>query len=98
MIRLQEWRGKGKSQNLLVGDEDLECADDLGERDALVGLPILCRLCIVDEDDEVLVLALVVDLGLLTFASGHDCGVGMECGVVCGLVEVVCCLFGVSQN
>ena len=57
-----------------MGDEDLERADDLRERDALVGLPLLCRLDVVDEDDEVLVLALVVDLGLLNFASGHDCG------------------------
>jgi len=62
-----------------VGDEDLERADDLGERDGLVGLPVLCRLYIIDEDDEVLVLALVVDLGLLSFASGHDCD--MKCRV-----------------
>jgi hypothetical protein len=56
-----------------VGDEDLERADDLGEWDGLVGLPVPSRLCVVDEDDKVFVLALVVDLSLLTFASGHDC-------------------------
>ena len=66
-----ELRGK-KQVDLLVGDEDLERADDLSERDALVGLPVLGRLRIVDEDDEVLVLALVVDHGLLCSASGHD--------------------------
>jgi hypothetical protein len=74
--------------NLLVGDEDLERADDLGERDGLVGLPVLCRLYIIDEDDEVLVLALVVDLGLLSFASGHDCDMkyGVRGSVWFGLV------------
>jgi len=63
----------GVRVNLLVSDEDLERADDLSERDALVGLPVLSCLYVVDKDDEVLVLALVVDHGLLCSASGHDC-------------------------
>jgi hypothetical protein len=63
----------GVRVSLLVSDEDLERADDLSERDALVGLPVLSCLYIVDKDDEVLVLALVVDHGLLCSASGHDC-------------------------
>jgi hypothetical protein len=58
-----------------VGDEDLERADDLCERDGLVGLPVLCRLHVINEDDEVLILALVVDLGLLCFTASHDCSV-----------------------
>jgi hypothetical protein len=64
---------RGKKRDLLVGDEDLERADDLCQRDGFIGLPVLCRLCIIDEDDEILVLALVVDLGLLCFTASHDC-------------------------
>lgn len=60
--------------NILVGDEDLESADDLSKRNRFVGLPLLCRLHILNEDDEVLVLALVVDLGLWYFSTSHDCG------------------------
>ncbi len=83
--------------NLLVSDEDLECAYDLSERDALVGLPVLAGFCIIDEDDEVLILALVVDLGLLCFASGHDCG--MRGGIGLGGVVWFWCwfyFFGIS--
>ena len=86
----------GVRVNLLVSDEDLERADDLSERDALVGLPVLSCLYVVDKDDEVLVLALVVDHGLLCSASGHDCCWCMECGggsLV--LMEIGLC-FGVS--
>lgn len=46
-----------------MSDIDLERADDLCQRNGLVGLPFLCLLNIVNEDDEVLRLALVVDLG-----------------------------------
>jgi hypothetical protein len=49
---------------LLVGDEDLEAVDDLGEGHALVLLPLLNGLGALDEDNEVLALALVVALGL----------------------------------
>ncbi len=64
---------RGKRLNLLVGDEDLECADDLCQRDGLVGLPVSCSLYVVDEDDEILVSALVVDLDLWCFTASHDC-------------------------
>lgn len=47
-----------------MGDEDLEAVDDLGEGHALVLLPLLHGLGALDEDDEVLALALVVALGL----------------------------------
>jgi hypothetical protein len=52
-----------KGHDLLVSDIDLEGTDNLCQRNGLVGLPLLCLLNIVNEDDEVLRLALVVDLG-----------------------------------
>jgi len=58
---------------LLVGDKDLESADNLCQWDGLVGLPALCSLCIVNEDDEVVLLALEVDLDLVCFSTSHDC-------------------------
>ncbi len=57
-----------------MGEEDPEGGDKLGQRDALVALPLLERLGVVNEDDEVVKLALVVDLGLGGFAAGHDGG------------------------
>lgn len=59
--------------NVLVSDEHLECADDLGESNGLVGLPVVRSLDIVDKDDKVLVLALVVALDQLSFSASHDC-------------------------
>jgi len=59
--------------NSLVGNKDLERAHNLCERDRLISLPVLGRLDIINEDDEVLVLALEVDLGLLCFSASHDC-------------------------
>lgn len=61
--------------HLLVGDKDLERAHNLCERDRLIRLPVLGRLDIVNEDDEVLVLALEVDLNLLCLSASHDCDV-----------------------
>lgn len=67
-------RGKPRDRtNLLVVYEDLECTDNLCQRNALVCLPRIRRLDVVYEDDEVLSLALVVDLGLLSFTANHDC-------------------------
>lgn len=65
-------RGKHEVINLLVGDEDLESLDDLCERNTLVGLPVLKRLGILNEDNEVILLALVVDLGFLGVSARHD--------------------------
>ena len=80
---------KNEGYDIPVGDEDLERADDLRQWDGLVGFPLLCSLCIFNEDDEVLVLALVVDLGLNGFATSHDCwflfGSVGECCVELGL-------------
>jgi hypothetical protein len=61
----------GAQAVLLVSNEDLEAADDLGERNAGVALPVLDSLGAVDEDNEVLSLALVVDLVLHSIAASH---------------------------
>lgn len=67
--------------DVLVGDQDLKAADNLGERNAGVLLPLLDSFCAVNEDDEVLGLALVVDLGLLSVATSHvDCLFGLRFG------------------
>lgn len=58
----------------LVRDENLPAADNLGQRDGLVALPRLQLLRALDKDNEVLVLALVVHLGLLVVSAGHDGG------------------------
>jgi hypothetical protein len=68
-----QMRGKKRHHNLLSSDEDLEGADDLCQRDSLVCNPLFCRLCVVDEDNEVVLLALVVDLDLGCFTASHDC-------------------------
>lgn len=60
--------------DLLVCDEDLECRDELSHGDGLVGLPLVESVDIIQEDDEVVVLALVVDLDLLSVSANHfDC-------------------------
>jgi hypothetical protein len=58
--------------NILMSDEDLERADDLRKRNSLVVFPGIGRLDIVDEDDKVLVFALVVALDLWCFSASHD--------------------------
>lgn len=55
-------------------DEDLEAAHHLGEWNAAVLLPVLHRLSRVDQDDEVVILALVVHLNL-DIVSAHVCSV-----------------------
>lgn len=60
----------GDYLSLPVSNEDLERGDEVSEGDALVSLPLLVGLKIIDEDDEV-VAALVVDLGLLSLAASH---------------------------
>lgn len=63
------------SVGLLVSDQDLEAADDLCKRNAGVILPVLNSLRAVNEDDKVLGLALVVDLGLSSVTASHDVSV-----------------------
>ncbi len=54
-----------------MGNEDLERAHEVSERDALVGLPFLGGGEVIDEHDEVFILALVVGLDLLCFSARH---------------------------
>lgn len=75
-IRLVRKKG---GKGLLVRHEDLPAADDGCKGDRLVLLPVLHSLSRVDEDDEVVTLALVVDLAL-GFVSARHCG-----WVLCGL-------------
>jgi len=63
---------------VLVRHEDLPAADDGCQGDGLVILPVADSLSRVDEDDEVVALALVVDLAL-GFVSARHCG-----WVLCG--------------
>jgi len=63
--------------NLLVGGEDFESRDEVGKGHRLVALPLLVSLNVVDEDDIVVLSALVVDDGLVGVALNH-------CGGVCG--------------
>lgn len=58
-----------------MGDKDLPAADNLSERDRLVGLPVANGLGRVDKDDVVVVGSLEVDLDLGSVSS-HICGVG----------------------
>lgn len=58
---------------LLVGNEDLEAVDNLSKRDALVLLPVLDCLAALNEDDEVLALALVVAPDLSRVSAHVDC-------------------------
>ena len=56
---------------LLVGLEDLERRDEVGQRDGLIALPLLVRVHIIDEDNEVVGVALEVDLGLGGLSASH---------------------------
>ena len=66
---------------LLVGHKDLERGYDLGEGDRLVAEPLLVVFSTVEEDEEVFVLALVVDLSLNRLSASHcdgcDWGTGL---------------------
>lgn len=55
-----------------VCEEDFERRHELGEGDGRVALhPLLVLVYVLDEDEEVVVGALVVDLGLRALASSH---------------------------
>jgi hypothetical protein len=69
--------------DLLVCQEDLEGRNEVSKRNALVALPLLVGLNIINEDDEV-VAALVVDLSLLSLATSHcDCLLSKGSGSGC---------------
>jgi len=59
---------------MLSGDEDLEGANNLCERDGLICLPVFGCLSIIDEDNEVIFLALEVALGGVCFSLDHNGG------------------------
>ena len=63
-----------------MGDEDLEAVDNLSKGNALVLLPVLDGLAALDEDDEVLALALVV----APYLSGVSAHVGCVGGAWVG--------------
>ena len=65
--------------DLLVSNEDLVGRDKMGHRNGLVVLPFLESLNVVDENEEVLVVALVVDLGCGSCALDHVGGDVCEC-------------------
>lgn len=80
-------KGVQEGRALLVGDEDLESADDLCQRDRTVILPVLDGFHVVDHDHEVFVFALVVDFGVVTVSASHFDGIEDWLR----LVWVVCC-------
>jgi hypothetical protein len=69
---------------LLVGDKDAEERDEVSQRNALIRLPLLVELDVVNEDEEVVVLTLEVDLGLAGLSSSHSGGVLCVVDRVCG--------------
>lgn len=58
-----------------MGDEDLEATDDLCEGYGSIVLPILDSFHVVHKDNIVLLLALVVDFGLMSVSTSHGDGV-----------------------
>ena len=58
--------------NVLVCDEYLEPTYDLCQRNCPVIDPVFKGLGIINKDDEVFVLALIVNLGLSGVSSRHD--------------------------
>jgi len=62
---------EGALSTVFVGDEDLEGIDNVCHWYALVLLPIRNDLAALDVDDEVVLLALEVDFGLVAFSFGH---------------------------
>ena len=71
-------------------DKDLDGGDELSKGDARVALPLLELVDVVEEDEEVVRLALVVDLALLGAAARHDVERGgWSRGVVSGMCRLV---------
>lgn len=62
--------------SLLVGDEDVKGVDHIDERSRLVRLPLVDSLFALSHENEVVVLALEVDLDLFSVSANHD----DECG------------------
>jgi hypothetical protein len=62
-----------ESAHSLVRYIDLKVTNEVSHWYRLVVLPLLVRFDVVDEDNEVVALALEVDLGLGNLAFGHGC-------------------------
>lgn len=52
--------------------EDLEAIYDLGQRNRAIAFPLIERIGIVDIDDEILFLALIMNLGLRSVSAHID--------------------------
>jgi len=61
------------SESLLVRDKNIKAVHHVHQRYALIALPSLDRPCTLDNDDEVVVLALVVNTGNFAVRTSH-CG------------------------
>jgi hypothetical protein len=93
------WWGSRPYGYVLVRNEDLEAADNLSERDRLVGLPVTDGLGRFDKDDVVVVASLEVDLDL-GGVSSHICDVvgsewlviGVKIGGCLELLMNSCCV------
>ena len=62
-------------------DKDLKPAHDLSERDGTITLPFLHSLTILNEDDEVLFFARVVDFRLSCVSTRHCLLTDLKVGV-----------------
>lgn len=60
---------------ILVCAEDIEAVYDIYQRYGLVAFPALHSIGSLYNDNEVVILALVVDLGLLLVGASHFAGV-----------------------
>jgi hypothetical protein len=61
----------GREDKVLVGHKDLKAIYDLHQRDRSILFPVFDGFAAVGVDNEVLVLALVVDLALGAGSTGH---------------------------
>ena len=73
---------KGTLGTVLAGYEDLERGYNLGQWDRLVVEPLLVVISAVEEDNEIVILALEVDLLLDSLTAGHDEGVKSNVGSI----------------
>lgn len=67
--------------------KDLDGGDEVSEGNALVAaLPLLVLINIVNENEEIVAVALVVDLALGGTSAGHD-GQFFVCGLECRVTD-----------
>lgn len=61
-----------EQDNVLLCVEDVEAVDNIDEWNGLVFLPFLYCLYALGHDNEVILVAFVVDLDLLSVSANHD--------------------------